>query len=138
MVSNISEILEMENDTEESDLTTADRDELKQEKKAIVIKTSMRYMIFLPVPGLIPTEELNVNDLVGVNKSNFLVLEKLPSEYDSRIQAFELTEKPQDEWNDVGGLDKAIQELKEAIVLPMTHHDKFDKLGIEAPKGVLL
>lgn len=43
-----------------------------------------------------------------------------------------------DEWNDVGGLDKAIQELKEAIVLPMTHAEKFDKLGIEAPKGVLM
>jgi len=54
------------------------------------------------------------------------------------VPAFELTEKPQDEWNDIGGLDKAIMELKEAIVLPMTHADKFDKLGIEAPKGVLL
>jgi len=54
------------------------------------------------------------------------------------VSAFELTEKPQDEWNDIGGLDKAIMELKEAIVLPMTHADKFDKLGIEAPKGVLL
>lgn len=137
MVSNVVEIIDMENDTEESDLTTSDRDEMKN-NKAIVIKTSMRQTIFLPVPGLIPLSELKVNDLVGVNKSSFLILEKLPSEYDTRIQAFELTEKPQDEWCDVGGLDKAIQELKEAIVLPMTHADKFDKLGIEAPKGVLM
>jgi len=41
MVSNVSEIIDMENDIEESDLTTADRDELKSQK-AVVIKTSMR------------------------------------------------------------------------------------------------
>lgn len=137
MVSNIGEIIDMQNDLEESDLTTADRDEMKNQK-GIVLKTSMRYTIFLPVSGLVPIDQLKVGDLVGANKSNFLILEKLPSEYDSRVSAFELTEKPQDEWNDIGGLDKAIMELKEAIVLPMTHADKFDKLGIEAPKGVLL
>lgn len=137
MVSNIGEIIDMQNDLEESDLTTADRDEMKNQK-GIVLKTSMRYTIFLPVSGLVPIDQLKVGDLVGANKSNFLILEKLPSEYDSRVSAFELTEKPQDEWNDIGGLDKAQMELKEAIVLPMTHADKFDKLGIEAPKGVLL
>lgn len=31
-----------------------------------------------------------------------------------------------------------IQELVEAIVLPMTHKDRFQKLGIRPPKGVLL
>ena len=34
-----------------------------------------------------------------------------------------------------GGLDKQIEELVEAIVLPMTHRDKFIKLGIKPPKG---
>lgn len=137
MVSNIGEIIDMENDMEESDLTTGDRDEMKHEK-GIVLKTSMRQTIFLPFSGLVPISQLKVGDLVGANKSNFLILEKLPSEYDSRVSAFELTEKPQDEWNDIGGLDKAQMELKEAIVMPMTHADKFEKLGIEAPKGVLL
>lgn len=31
-----------------------------------------------------------------------------------------------------------IQELVEAIVLPMTHQDRFKSLGIRPPKGVLL
>jgi len=41
MVSNIGEIIDMQNDLEESDLTTADRDEMKNQK-GIVLKTSMR------------------------------------------------------------------------------------------------
>lgn len=31
-----------------------------------------------------------------------------------------------------------IQELVEAIVLPMTHKERFQKLGVRPPKGVLL
>jgi 26S proteasome regulatory subunit T5 len=50
----------------------------------------------------------------------------------------ELDEKPSEDYSDIGGADKQIQELIEAVVLPMTHADRFKKLGIRAPKGVLL
>ena len=62
----------------------------------------------------------------------------LPAEYDSRVKAMEVDEKPTEDYTDIGGLDKQIQELTEAVVLPMTHADKFVTLGIRAPKGVLL
>ena len=39
---------------------------------------------------------------------------------------------------DVGGMDKQIQELVEAVVRPMTHSHLFKEIGIKAPKGVLL
>merc|ERR1712070_275514 len=47
-------------------------------------------------------------------------------------------EKPQEDFNEVGGLDSQIQELVEAIVLPMTHKERFENIGIKPPKGVLL
>lgn len=50
----------------------------------------------------------------------------------------EIDEKPTEDYNDVGGLDKQIEELVEAVVLPMTHGDRFKKLGIKPPKGVLM
>lgn len=74
-------------------------------------------------------------DLVGVNKDSFLVLETLPSEYDTRVKAMELDEKPSEDYTDIGGLDKQIEELVEAVVLPMTHPERFKKIGIRAPKG---
>uniref|UniRef100_A0A453GAF1 AAA+ ATPase domain-containing protein n=1 Tax=Aegilops tauschii subsp. strangulata TaxID=200361 RepID=A0A453GAF1_AEGTS len=58
--------------------------------------------------------------------------------YDSRVKAMEVDEKPTEDYNDIGGLEKEIQELVEAIVLPMTHKEQFQKLGIRPPKGVLL
>jgi 26S proteasome regulatory subunit T5 len=50
----------------------------------------------------------------------------------------ELDEKPVEDYSDIGGCNKQIEELKEAIVLPMTHPERFKKLGIRPPKGVLL
>lgn len=77
-------------------------------------------------------------ELVGVNKDSYLLLEKLPPEYDSRVKAMEVDERPTEEYTDIGGLDKQIEELREAIVLPITHKEKFENIGIRPPKGVLM
>ena len=75
---------------------------------------------------------------MGTNKDSYLILEKLPEEFDSRVQAMEVDERPTEEYSDIGGADQQIQELIEAVVLPMTHKDMFDAIGIRPPKGVLL
>ncbi|RTG87539.1 26S proteasome regulatory subunit T5 [Schistosoma bovis] len=106
--------------------------------KCAVIKTSTRQTYFLPVIGLVPPEDLKPGDLVGVHKDSYLILEKLPPEFDSRVKAMEVDERPTERYSDIGGLDKQIQELIEAVVLPMTHRDRFEALGIQPPKGVLL
>lgn len=66
------------------------------------------------------------------------MLEKLPTEYDQRVKAMEVDDKPTEDYTQIGGLDKQIQELIEAVVLPMTQAEKFETIGIRAPKGVLL
>ena len=50
----------------------------------------------------------------------------------------EVSYRPTEQYSDIGGLDKQIQELIEAVVLPMTHKEKFENIGIKPPKGVLL
>ncbi|CAD5322164.1 unnamed protein product [Arabidopsis thaliana] len=138
LVGNIVEILEMnpEDDAEE-DGANIDLDS-QRKGKCVVLKTSTRQTIFLPVVGLVDPDSLKPGDLVGVNKDSYLILDTLPSEYDSRVKAMEVDEKPTEDYNDIGGLEKQIQELVEAIVLPMTHKERFEKLGVRPPKGVLL
>ncbi|XP_066268150.1 26S proteasome regulatory subunit 6A-B [Branchiostoma lanceolatum] len=138
LVSNVIEILDVDpQDQAEEDGANVDLDSTRK-GKAAVIKTSTRQTYFLPVIGLVDVENLNPADLVGVNKDSYLILEKLPVEYDSRVKAMEVDERPTEQYSDIGGLDKQIQELVEAVVLPMTHKDKFVNLGIQPPKGVLL
>ena len=47
----------------------------------------------------------------------------------------EVDEKPTEKYTDVGGLDKQIEELVEAVVWPMKEAERFKKIGIKAPKG---
>jgi len=140
LVSNVIEVLKV--DDLEKDKESADgggmENNIEKQKHAVVIKTTTRQTYFLPVVGLVDPKTLKPGDLVGVNKDNYLILDTLPTEYDSRVKAMEVDKKPQEDFADIGGLDKQIEELREAIVLPMTHADKFEKIGIEPPKGVLL
>lgn len=87
---------------------------------------------------MVEPEELKPGELIAVNKESFVVYEKLPAEYDSRVKAMEIDERPTEEYTDIGGLDKQIEELIEAIVLPMTHKERFDNIGIRPPKGLLM
>lgn len=138
LVSNVIEILDVNPEEEgESEGANVDLDS-QREGKSAVIKTSTRQTYFLPVVGLVDPETLKPGDLVGVNKDSYLVLDTLPCEYDSRVKAMEVDARPTEQYSDIGGLDKQIQELVEAVVLPMTHKDRFQNLGIKPPKGVLL
>ncbi|KAI9505916.1 26S proteasome regulatory subunit 6A [Coemansia spiralis] len=137
LVSNVVEILDINPDGEEEDGANVDLDSQRKGKCA-VIRTSTRQTIFLPVIGLVPASELTAGDLIGVHKDSFLILEKLPAEYDSRVKVMEVEEKPTESYSDIGGLDKQVEELVEAIVLPMTHAERFKNLGIKPPKGVLM
>lgn len=138
LVSNVIELLDVDpQELGEEDGANVDLD-AQRKGKCAVIKTSTRQTYFLPVIGLVDPEKLKPGDLVGVNKDSYLVLETLPAEYDSRVKAMEVDERPTEQYSDIGGLDKQIQELIEACVLPMTHKDKFISLGIQPPKGVLL
>ncbi|MGC8662280.1 MAG: CDC48 family AAA ATPase [Candidatus Micrarchaeia archaeon] len=47
-------------------------------------------------------------------------------------------ERPNVHWNDIGGLQKVKDELKEAVELPLKKPEDFEKMGIRPVKGVLL
>ena len=139
LVGNVVEILDMDPDIDEDSEEAANvAPNSRPHGKCAVIKTSTRQTIFLPLIGLVPAEELEPGDLIGVNKDSYLILDKLPAEYDSRVKAMEVDERPTETYTDIGGLDKQIEELVEAIVLPMQQEQKFKNLGIKPPKGALM
>ncbi|XP_077527809.1 26S proteasome regulatory subunit 6A-B-like [Haemaphysalis longicornis] len=138
LVSTVVELLDVDpQDLNQEDGANVDLDSQRKGKSA-VIKTSTRQSYFLPLIGLVDAEKLHPGDLVGVNKDSYIILETLPPEYDSRVKAMEVDERPTEQYSDIGGLDKQIQELVEAVVLPVTHKEKFVNLGITPPKGVLM
>ena len=139
LVSTVSEIFDLEPQQQEEEGSGLKQNEMtKKITKGAIIKTSTRNTIFLPVIGFVEPEELKPLELVGVNKDTFLIYEKLPPEYDSRVRVMELDTKPTEKYSDMGGVDKQIQELEEAIVFPLEKKHLFEAIGIKPPKGVLM
>ena len=138
LVSTVAEIFDLESQEHEEGSGLEQNDLHKKSKKGAIIKTSTRNTIFLPVIGFVEPEELKPLELVGVDKDTYLIFEKLPAEYDSRVRVMELDTKPTEKYTDMGGVDKQIQELEEAIVFPLEKKHLFEAIGIKPPKGVLM
>jgi proteasome regulatory subunit len=82
-------------------------------------------------------QKLEAGDRVAINDS-FAIQTVLDQETDARAQAMEISEKPEVRYEDIGGLEEQIQEVREAVEDPLTNPEKFQQVGIEPPSGVLL
>jgi transitional endoplasmic reticulum ATPase len=70
-----------------------------------------------------------------VNKSDFK--EALKEIQPSALREV-LVQVPDIKWDDIGGLDSAKQELKEAVEWPLKYPENFEKFGVRPPRGVLI
>lgn len=57
---------------------------------------------------------------------------------DPMVSVMKVDKAPEESYADVGGLEKQIQEIKEAVELPLTHPELYEDVGIKPPKGVIL
>ncbi|ASJ05979.1 proteasome-activating nucleotidase [Thermococcus pacificus] len=111
--------------------------EILDEDRAIVQNFNGPRFVVRIAPW-IERDKLKPGSRVALDQRTMAVVELLPSEKDPSVLGFEVIERPQVTYTDVGGLEKQLQELREAIELPLKHPELFEKVGIEPPKGVLL
>jgi len=71
---------------------------------------------------------LKDNSVIGV----------LPDDSDPMVNVMKLEKAPTESYADIGGLEQQIQEIKEAVELPLTHPELYEEMGIKPPKGVIL
>jgi proteasome regulatory subunit len=86
-------------------------------------------------PGML--ERLEAGDRVTINDS-FAVQSILDAETDARAQAMEVEESPSVSYEDIGGLEEQLQEVRETVEAPITDPEQFREVGIQPPSGVLL
>lgn len=83
-------------------------------------------------PNSIKVEE---GDRIATDSSLFCIVKKLPADARNKFKV------PTDlnvSWDDIGGLDRAKQEMKDALELPFQHPDLFKHYGINPLQGILL
>ena len=74
---------------------------------------------------------------VGVDRNKYFIQLPLPPKIDPSVTMMTVEEKPDVTYGDVGGSKEQIEKLREVVELPLLHPEKFAKLGIDPPKGVL-
>merc|ERR1712193_401483 len=62
----------------------------------------------------------------------------LSDEVDPLVAVMKVDKAPPETYGDIGGLEMQIQEIKEAVELPLTHPEVYEDIGIRPPKGVIL
>ncbi|RLG26829.1 AAA family ATPase [Methanosarcinales archaeon] len=100
--------------------------------KEAAMKTLRRYLPQINLEEEIPKELL---DSMRVTQKDF---DEALREVEPSAMREVLIEVPMTTWDDVGGLEDVRQEIREAVEWPLTHPDKFRKMGIHPPKGILL
>ena len=80
-------------------------------------------------------EKLSVGDHLLFDPRSGYLLEKLPK---SEVEEVVLEEVPDVTYEDIGGLDEQIEQIKDAVELPFLHPDLFAEHRLLPPKGILL
>lgn len=62
----------------------------------------------------------------------------LSDDSDPMISVMKVEKAPSESYADIGGLESQVQEIKEAVELPLTHPELYEEMGIKPPKGVVL
>ena len=62
----------------------------------------------------------------------------LADDVDPLVSVMKVEKAPSESYADIGGLHDQIQEIKEAVELPLTHPELYEEIGIKPPKGVIL
>jgi 26S proteasome regulatory subunit T4 len=75
---------------------------------------------------------------VALDVTTLTIMRILPREVDPMVFHMLHQDPGKITYNDIGGLNDQIRELREVIELPLTNPELFQRVGIKAPKGVLL
>jgi proteasome regulatory subunit len=105
----------------------------------VIVKSSTGPSFVVNASRKVKNENLTPGMRVALNQRTFAIMEVLPMKLDPFVKGMEVIDSiPDISYEDVGGLEDQLQEVRETVELPLKRPDLFKKVGIEPPKGVLL
>ena len=106
--------------------------------KRIVVRSSTGPQFVVTYTQYVEPSEIVPGAQVALNQQSLAVVSVLPSAKDPSVCGMEVIESPDVDYTMIGGLDEQIEEIREVVELPLTAPERFERVGVEPPKGVLL
>lgn len=100
--------------------------------RALVAGSQDDDLVVLVPPSL---DALEVGSWVLIDRRAGVVVERVTRD---EVPELQLEETPDVSWEQIGGLGEQIEQIRDAIELPVVHRDLFADYELKAPKGVLL
>jgi len=82
--------------------------------------------------------ELTVGKRVMMDYKNLNIVGVLPPSRDPIVSCAQVVESPVTTYDDIGGLEEQIEEIRETVELPLIKPELYENVGIDPPKGILL
>jgi len=114
-------------------------DVLDDKKGRAIVKSTTGPSFVVNSSRKVKGQKLESGVRVALNQRTFAIMEVLPTKLDPFVRGMEVIDSiPDISYDDVGGLEEQILEIRETVELPLKKPELFKKIGIEPPKGVLL
>ena len=93
---------------------------------------------YVNIMSFVDKSQLEPGCAVLLHNKSLSVVGTLADDVDTMVSVMKVDKAPLESYADVGGLEDQIQEIKEAVELPLTHPELYEDIGIKPPKGVIL
>eukprot|EP00954_Amorphochlora_amoebiformis_P021822 1348944-Amorphochlora_amoeboformis.AAC.1 len=102
-----------------------------------IVSSAMGPEYYVGITSFVDKEQIEPGCTVLLHNKVLSVVGILNDDTDPMVNVMKVDKAPLESYADVGGLEKQIQEVKEAVELPMTHPELYEDIGIKPPKGVI-
>merc|ERR1719491_556286 len=103
-----------------------------------IVTTGHGSEYYVNLLSFVDRDQLEPGSSILVHHKNMSVIGILADEMDPLVNVMKVDKAPLETYSDIGGLEDQIQEIKEAVELPLTHPELYEDVGIKPPKGVIL
>merc|ERR1711988_1984749 len=103
-----------------------------------IISSSVGPEYYVNILSSVNQDLLDPGSSVLLHNKTMSVVGILADDTDPMVSVMKVEKAPLETYADIGGLEDQIQEIKEAVELPLAHPELYEDIGIKPPKGVIL
>ncbi|KAK3676381.1 ATPase of 26S proteasome regulatory subunit 4 [Recurvomyces mirabilis] len=93
---------------------------------------------YVSIMSFVDKDLLEPGAQILLHHKSVSVVGVLTDDADPLVSVMKLDKAPTESYADIGGLEQQIQEVREAVELPLLHPELYEEMGIKPPKGVIL
>merc|ERR1719409_405465 len=103
-----------------------------------IVSSSNGPEYYVNITSFVDKDQIKPGSAVLLHHKTMSVVGLLGDENNPMVSMMKVDKAPLESYADIGGCEKQIQEIKEAVELPLTHPELYEDIGIRPPKGVIL